>query len=138
MPKFSVISRSRLETCHQDLQDICNTAIQYVDFSILCGHRGKEEQDRAFDEKRSTVRWPQSNHNRFPSLAVDVAPYVAGVGVDWSDLAAFARLAGYLERIAHESGIKIRWGADWNSNWRTVDERFIDAPHIELVISEEP
>ena len=133
MPRFSAISRSRLNTCHPLLQEICNEAIKHVDLSILCGHRDKDAQDAAFRENRSTVRWPQSNHNRLPSLAVDVGPYIAGVGIDWDDLAAFARLAGYLERIADEKGIAIRWGGDWNQNNRTKDERFVDMPHIELV-----
>ena len=133
MPKFSATSKSRLATCHQSLQDILNEAIKTVDFSVLCGHRTKEEQDRAFSEGTSTLRWPKSKHNSLPSLAVDVAPYFRGVGVDWEDTAAFARLAGYLERVAEEQGVKIRWGGDWNQNYRTADERFKDMPHIELV-----
>jgi peptidoglycan L-alanyl-D-glutamate endopeptidase CwlK len=61
-------------------------------------------------------------------MAVDVAPYP----IDWNDPARFARLFGYIERIANELQIPIRWGGDWNRNWRTKDERLIDLPHIEL------
>lgn len=129
MPFFNRLSNERLATCAQPLQDILQEAIKHVDFTVLCGHRDKEEQDEAFRTKKSTLMWPDSKHNKVPSLAVDVAPFP----VDWKDTVRFARLAGYLERIADEKGIAIRWGADWNGNWRTADERFVDMPHIELL-----
>jgi len=133
MPAFSNLSRSRLDTCDSRLVEILEAAIERVDFSVLCGHRTEEEQNEAFRLKRSTKRWPESKHNRQPSIAVDIAPYFPDVRIDWDDLTAFGRLAGYVERIAHEKGIRIRWGGDWDMDGRTADERFIDGPHIELV-----
>lgn len=129
MPAFGTKSQERLATCDARLQELLNEAIKHVDFTVLCGHRSEAEQNEAFAQKHSTVRWPKSKHNTMPSIAVDVAPHP----VDWKDTARFARLAGYIERIADEKGIAIRWGGDWNGNWRTQDERFIDMPHIELV-----
>ncbi len=129
MPSFSKISAQRLSTCDPRLQALLREAIKHVDFSVLCGHRGVEEQEEAYRTGKSKARWPNSKHNTLPSVAVDVAPYP----VDWQDTARFARLAGYLERIAHEQGIAIRWGGDWDRDGRTNDERFIDMPHIELV-----
>jgi hypothetical protein len=129
MPSFSKRSRSRLETCDERLQELLSEAIKQVDFSVLCGFRNEADQEAAYVEGASTKQWPDSKHNRSPSPAVDVAPYP----VDWNDPARFARLFGYIERIAHEKGIKIRWGADWNQNWRTKDERLVDMPHIEIV-----
>ena len=129
MPSFSKISEQRLATCDQRLQAILREAIQHVDFSVLCGHRGRDEQEEAYRTGKSKARWPNSKHNTLPSVAVDVAPYP----VDWKDTARFARLAGYLERIAQEQGVRIRWGGDWDMDGRTNDERFIDMPHIELV-----
>ena len=38
MPKFGKSSTKKLETVHQDLQDILNEAIKYVDFGITEGH----------------------------------------------------------------------------------------------------
>ena len=107
--------------------------VKEYDCTVLCGHRGKEEQDEAFATEMSTKRWPDSKHNQVPSLAVDVVPYFPGVKIDWKDLSTFARFAGYVERVAHEQGTRIRWGGDWNDNRRTADERFVDMPHFELV-----
>jgi len=136
MPQFSQLSEQRLSTCDERLQRLLREAIKQVDFVVLCGHRNEEEQEDAFRRGTTTKRWPNSKHNRSPSVAVDIAPYFPGIKIDWKDLPAFARLAGYIQRIADEQGVKIRWGADWDGDWRTAghdpDERFIDGPHIEL------
>lgn len=137
MPAFSTISEQKLATCDPRLQLLLREAIKHVDFTILCGHRTKAEQDLAVAEKKSKTPFPLSKHNSFPSKAVDVAPWLPVVKIDWKDVAAFARLAGYIQCIADQQGIKIRWGGDWNGNWRTAGtepgEAFLDAPHIELV-----
>lgn len=133
MPEFSKLSEIRLATCDPRLQSILREAIKRVDFTVLCGHRGQEEQDEAYQRGTSKLRWPQSKHNSLPSQAVDIAPWFPDVKIDWKDSAAFARLAGYIQRIADEQGIKIRWGGDWDGDWRSLDERFVDLPHIEIV-----
>ena len=128
MPHFSDLSEQRLSTCDERLQRLLCEAIKQVDFTVICGHRSREDQEDAFRLGRSKVRWPLSRHNHMPSLAVDIAPFP----IDWQDTARFARLAGYIERIAHEQGVRIRWGGDFDRDGRTRDERFIDMPHIEL------
>lgn len=128
MPKFSQPSIDKLKTCDFRLQMLMNEAIQHVDFTILVGHRNVTDQEIAFKEGKSKKHWPNSKHNSLPSMAVDIAPYP----IDWKDTARFARLFGYLERIAQEMQIPIRWGGDWNNNYRTTDEKLIDMPHIEL------
>jgi peptidoglycan L-alanyl-D-glutamate endopeptidase CwlK len=129
MPRFSSLSEQRLLSCDERLQRLMREAIKHVDFTVICGHRGRDEQEDAFRLGRSKVRWPNSKHNRYPSVAVDVAPYP----IDWQDTARFARLAGYIERIAQEMDIRIRWGGDWDMDGRTADERLVDMPHIELI-----
>lgn len=129
MANFSESSKKRLATCDDRLQKLMNEVIKYQDFTVLCGHRGKEEQDDAFRTGASTKRWPDSKHNRNPSPAIDVAPYP----VDWNDKARFARLVGFIECIAMQQGLKLRWGGDWNGNMRTTDEKFVDMPHLEIV-----
>jgi hypothetical protein len=132
MPAFSQLSAQRLATCDERLQRVFNEVIKERDCTIICGHRGKDEQDEAFATNKSTKRWPDSKHNKEPSLAVDAAPYFPGVKIDWTDKAAFARFAGYVERVAFEQGIKLRWGGDWNDNKRTNDEKLVDMPHFEV------
>lgn len=129
MPTLSKLSEQRLATCDPRLQALLREAIKHVDFTVICGYRNQDDQNDAFRTGRSKVRYPDSKHNTLPSSAVDIAPYP----VDWKDTARFARLAGYLERIAHEQGIRIRWGGDFDQDGATADERFIDMPHIEIV-----
>ena len=41
MAKFGRKSRERLETCHEDLQDLFNEVVRFFDCSVLEGHRGE-------------------------------------------------------------------------------------------------
>ena len=128
MPSFSKTSLDRLKTCHPDLQKVLLEVIKRRDCTVLCGFRGQEEQEEAVRLKRSTKHWPDSKHNQFPSLAVDVVPYP----VDWNKRETIAHFAGYVMAIADELGIKLRWGGDWNGNHIAEDERNSDMPHFEL------
>lgn len=140
MPRFSLTSKQRLETCDRRLQLILHDAIEIVDFTVIEGHRNEADQNKAFAEGRSKLRWPHGNHNAMPSRAVDVAPvyYDAGkMKIDWDDLIAFGRVMGVVQACAHRRGIRLRFGLDWDGDFRSVNrdpsESFLDAPHIELV-----
>ena len=139
MPAFSAASLAKLATCDARLQGLLREAIKHTDLTILEGHRGQAAQDKAFAEKKSKLKWPHGKHNSSPSRAVDIAPYYTDGGgtITWKDVPAFARLMGYIERIADERGIKVRLGMDWDGDFRTAGhdpgENFLDAPHIELV-----
>ena len=39
MPEFSNKSRAKLDTCHEDLQAICEKVIEHYDFTVLEGYR---------------------------------------------------------------------------------------------------
>lgn len=136
MPAFSQASADKLATCDQRLQDIMNRAIKIVDFTVVVGRRGKAEQEQAFAEGKTQLHYPHGNHNANPSRAVDIAPYVTGSGIDWGDLIAFGRLMGVVQAIAFELDIKLRFGLDWDGDFRSVNrdpnEHFLDAPHVEL------
>lgn len=133
MPKFSPQSKTKLATCDTRLQDILNETIKTIDFIVLEGHRGQEAQNEAVKNGTSKLPWPKGKHNTLPSHAVDIAPYLPDVKIDWKDLAAFARLMGYVQRVAQEQGVQLRFGLDWDGDFRTRDESFVDAPHVELV-----
>lgn len=137
MPSFSAISKARLSTCHQDLRILFGHVIQNFDCTIVCGHRDKADQDKAFNEGKSKLKYPRSKHNKIPSEAVDAAPYEK-TGIDWSKSQMIA-FAFYVKGVADQlfqSGVmtyRIRLGADWNENNDIDDETFLDACHIELI-----
>jgi peptidoglycan LD-endopeptidase CwlK len=129
MPVFGATSKANLATCHPDLQHVLNEAIKHVDFSVTCGYRGQVEQDKAFAEGKSKLKYPNGEHNKIPSNAVDVAPYP----INWNDAEAFTLLSGVIYGIACMMGIKLRLGADWDGDFNTLEHKFKDRPHIELV-----
>lgn len=139
MPAFSAISAQRLATCDHRIQEVLNELIKHVDFTVIEGHRGKEAQNKAVAEGKSQKPWPTGNHNSMPSMAVDIAPVFVDVAgkIDWKDLIAFGRLMGMADMIAKTRGIKLRFGLDWDGDFRSVDrdpdESFLDAPHLEVV-----
>ena len=128
MPRFGKKSRERLATCDERLQRVFNEVINYVDCSILEGHRGEERQEKLFDEGKTKVHYPNGRHNASPSRAVDVVPYP----VDWDDRERFHLFAGFVLGIAKSMGISLRWGGDWNQNFEVDDNQFDDFPHFEL------
>lgn len=137
---FSVLDIQRLQTCDHALQDILIEAREIVPFMVLEGHRGQAAQEAAFAAGKSQLHWPHGKHNGVPSQAVDVAPiYFSGDvrQIDWGDLVAFGRIMGVVQAVAHKRGVKLRFGLDWDGDFRSVgrdpDEHFMDAPHIELV-----
>jgi peptidoglycan LD-endopeptidase CwlK len=131
-------SSARLNTCHADLQLIVTEVASYFPLTVIHGYRGEAEQTAAFRAGKSDKPWPQSKHNRTPSRAVDLAPLrydhrKGGSYIDWDDWRAFGVLAGLMIATARKHGIRIRWGADWDSDWNIEEHRLIDGPHFELI-----
>ena len=128
MPKFGKRSQERLATCDARLQKIFNEVIKYIDCSVLEGHRGEDRQNKLCDEGKSKVRYPNGRHNANPSRAVDITPYP----VDWEDRERQTLFAGFVIGLATSMGINIRWGGDWNKDFKVQDNKFDDFPHFEL------
>lgn len=129
MAKFGKKSLEQLNTCDQRLIDICNEAIKIYDFSVLQGYRGQEQQDYFYYAGQSHLKYPNSKHNKNPSLAVDLAPYP----INWKDTKRFYHLAGIIKAIAYSKNINIRWGGDWDNDGDFEDQRFFDLPHFEII-----
>lgn len=127
MPKFSSKSLDRLAECEIPIQRLMLKAIEKVDFSILCGYRGKVEQDSAFKKGTSKLKFPNSKHNKNPSHAVDIAPYP----LNWKDINSFIQLSTTIKETWNElteeekDGWKLEWGGDWAN--------FKDYPHYQIV-----
>jgi len=121
MPHFGRTSVERINTVHKDLQTVLYAAIEDFDFSVICGRRGEDEQNEAFAAGRSKLQWPESKHNKVPSMAVDITPYP----LDWSDIDRFKDMATIVLEKASQLGVPLRWGGNWTT--------FRDYPHFELV-----
>lgn len=121
MPEFSKRSLEKLDTCHPDLQRLFNEVIKVFDCTILEGHRNEEEQEEDFNLGKSQKHYPDSMHNKIPSLALDVAPYP----IEWSNKDRFTLFAGIVLGVASRLGIKVRWGGDWKT--------LKDLDHFELI-----
>lgn len=128
MPKFSETSLERLASCDEKLQSVCREAINFRDFTISCGWRGRDDQEKAFAEGKSRLHFGQSKHNVKPSRAVDLVPYP----IDWDDRERFILFAGFVLGIASSLRVRLRWGGDWNRNGETKDEKLQDLVHFEL------
>ena len=97
---YGTTSRRRIQTCHPSMQAVASRAIEItpVDFTIIHGWRGEDEQNLLFRSGASQKRWPESTHNwkehDLPmSLAVDFGPLINGK-IPWKDTHCFALVAG--------------------------------------------
>lgn len=133
--RLGTISEYNLSSCSPPIQRLIREAIRrapkWLDFAVTCGWRNQADQDAAFASKRSKKRWPNSMHNMRPSKAVDVRPASPFSAEDWNDRLRFARLIGFIECVALDLDIPIRVGMDFSGDGRSLDETFIDLPHIE-------
>jgi len=133
MPVYSKKSLEKLNSCHPDLITIFNTMIKHFDCTILEGHRGKEAQEKAFNEGKTKLHYPYGKHNAMPSMAVDATPYP----VDLDDKDAHIYFGAFVMALAsflYEKGEishKLRWGGDWNGDKNPKDGW--DFVHFELV-----
>ena len=121
MFKLSKKSQERLETCDERLITIVREVCKVMDVTVLCGHRGKEEQEKAFNEGKSRAHFGQSYHNASPSLAVDIAPYPINWDVKDPRWEIMCNLVLY---IANRYRINVKLGRDFTN--------LKDYPHIEI------
>ena len=100
MPSFGKKSQERLNTCDPRLVELFETVVEDFDCTILQGYRDEKEQNKAFEDGFSKLKYPDGSHNKYPSLAVDVAPYP----IDWKDRERFTYFAGFVKGIATSMG----------------------------------
>jgi len=128
MPRFSRKSKSKLESCHKDLQRLFEEVVKHFYCTVIDVHIGKERQNNAYDEGKSKLRFPNGKHNQSPSIAVDIIPYP----VDWSDRDRHHLFAGFVLGMATQMDLEVRWGGDWDRDTKTKDNKFDDLVHFEL------
>jgi peptidoglycan L-alanyl-D-glutamate endopeptidase CwlK len=113
--KYGKRSLTNIAQCHPDLQKIAAELIKEMDVTVICGHRGKDAQNKALRDGTSKLPWPKSKHNSLPSRAMDVCPSP----INWEKRAQFLEMRERMKKIAARLGIKVRF-----ISW--------DLPHIEL------
>lgn len=128
MNSYSTVSAIRLTQCDKRLQAVFNEALDTIDHTIITGYRSSKEQNELYRTGKSQVQYPNSKHNAAPSRAVDAAPYP----IDWNDRERATLFAGFVMGIARAKGINLRWGGDWDGDWRVKDNIFDDLWHFEL------
>lgn len=124
MPKFGKKSQERLRGVNSELVNVLFELVKIMDVTIIEGVRSQERQDRLVAEGKSKTKFSKHITGR----AVDLAGYP----IDWEDRDRFHYMGGMLRGIAHQMGVKVRWGGDWDGDGETRDNNFDDLVHIEL------
>jgi len=90
-------------------------------------YRSPERQDELFEQGRSKPglvvtykRGGESNHNKIPTTALDVAFLLIDGSVSWSGL-----LLSKFARLMKAADARVHWGGDWTN--------FKDWPHFEVL-----
>ncbi len=79
-------------------------------------------------KKVTNSRPGTSKHQQTPSKAIDIL-FIEPVSKRIAENPEFYTA---MARMIREFDPGITWGADWNRNWKTSDERLIDMPHFEV------
>lgn len=132
--RYSKRSLDNLKSCHSQLQVLFWRVLEVYDHAITFGFRDEEEQNAAFEAGNSTKPWPESRHNNMPSTAVDAVP--GPWPIDWDHKERYYYFAGIVMGIAHELGIGVIWGGDWDDDKDLRDQKLMDLVHFELTDAE--
>jgi len=124
MYKFGKRSKERLKGVDHRLIMILDELIKIMDVTIIEGLRSAERQEELLAKGATKVKYSKHMEGK----AVDLAPYP----IDWEDRDTFHYMAGMVRGIGHLLNIKVRVGADWDSDGNTKDNSFDDLVHIEL------
>jgi peptidoglycan L-alanyl-D-glutamate endopeptidase CwlK len=133
MRKWGKKSQKVYDELDPRLQRVCDRILHEVaDVSLIDGFREEVRQNHYYVTNRSSVQWPNSKHNKQPSLAVDLQPYPMPQRKEklW---AALAYIAGRAIQIGIEEGVIIRWGGDWNQDGDLTNQKFDDLFHLEIM-----
>ena len=135
MYRFGKASTKKLDSCNAIIQHVMHESIKTssFDFTILCGHRSKEQQKKLYAQGRTEpgkiVTWTlNSRHNELPSDAIDVAPWIDG-SIPWDNEELFIELGNHIKNTAIALGYsEWIWGGDF--------VRTKDYPHHEFDMSD--
>lgn len=165
MYPYSPNSEQRFFTLHQALKTVFSVVERIFPHKILHGHRGEAAQQDAYEKGYSTLQYPKSKHNKYPSLAVDAIPFYSEVlphGVDFSGLGDFMKLLNKTELPAEEKllmvktlrnmlrqaafygccrgvgeamSIPLRGGHDWARDFRILPDKDIQTKGDQVLVT---
>jgi peptidoglycan L-alanyl-D-glutamate endopeptidase CwlK len=124
MPIFGSRSIRNLQQVRPELRLVAEAAILRIDFTVICGTRGRAEQERAKRAGNSRAGFGQSPHNYKPSFAFDFIPSPFDGWEDPATIPQMIKIAGIMKEEAQRLAIGIEYGGDWKS--------FKDYPHVQL------
>lgn len=157
--KFGKVSRANLEGLDPDMVMLAEIAIEYWDCTVVDGVRTYDEQVKNVAKGVSTtmnsMHFPRNEKGEIDwkkglGRAMDIQPYP----MDWKAVERGMRavlaenvdpkgstlemymFAGFIMGIAAAKGIRIRSGADWDSDRDISNQSFHDLPHHEKVMSD--
>ena len=125
---------TNLPQAHPLLQALFGAVCAETPCEVITVHRGKQAQDQAYRRGFSRVKYPNSKHNRIPSLAVDIGP----APLDWGKPERWYLFAGKVQGMAKRLGIRVRWGGDWDGDGDLYDNKLVDLAHWELIVPKVP
>ncbi len=140
---YGTQSLENINECHPDLRMIAfefETRAARIGWDVTCtdGHRPETKQNELYP-KFTLVKWPNSKHNKRPSLAIHLAKYPIeypqpedSETVRTKKTAIFYMSAMLVMQIAEDLGISIRGGWDWDRDGEINDQTFDDLMHTEL------
>lgn len=119
MNTWSTKSKHKLDTCHVDLQILANEVLKLHDCSVFEGYRDEETQNRYYRNGTSKLKFPNGKHNKFPSMAIDLAPYKPGHNpYDMENVLYFAGIVVATAARLYNDGLmkhRLRWGGTWST-----------------------
>lgn len=128
-------SLNRLGGVHPDLAEVvmCAIEITEIDFGVIEGLRSLEKQKALVAAGASRTM----NSRHLTGHAVDLVAFVGNeVRYDWP---LYQKIADAMMEAAHELGVAITWGGDWDGDGDESDEDGLrDGPHFELDWGEYP
>ena len=72
--EFFIQNKNTFDLIFIDGLHIYEQVIKDIDCRVICGYRGKDEQEKLFLTKKTELRYPSSKHNSSPSRAVYLIP----------------------------------------------------------------
>ena len=138
MPAFTSARSTRvLGELDERLQAVCNKAIRRIDFSLISGLRTTQEQQALYfaNPPRSHIDGvvKRSKHQAGVYGKAGAFDFIPSPFTTWGDTQLFTAYASFIIGIGHGLGIPLRWGGDWDRDFRWRTNAFNDLPHIELV-----